>query len=101
MNVIFTNILLYLCIVTLNIGTILVLTALSLVLSRKTKPTLLDKEEARFCTKFKTNVWGLNRMEIKRLFPIKFLSVFCVFIIIAILLTKQLPQNVACALYDN
>ena len=33
---------------------------------KKTKPTLLDREEARFCTKFKTNVWGLNRMEIKR-----------------------------------
>ena len=33
---------------------------------KKTKPILLDREESRFCTKFKTNVWGLNRMEIKR-----------------------------------
>ena len=33
---------------------------------KKTKPSLLDREEARFCTKFRTNVWGLNRMEIKR-----------------------------------
>ena len=55
---------------------------------KKTKPTLLDREEARFCTKFKTNFWGLNRMEIKRWFPIKFLPVLGVFIIIAILLTK-------------
>ena len=31
----------------------------------KSKPTDLDREESRFCTKFKTNVWGLNRMEIK------------------------------------
>ena len=33
---------------------------------KRTQPCLLDREEARFCTKFKTNVWGLNRMEIKR-----------------------------------
>lgn len=33
---------------------------------KKTKPNLLDREEARFCAKFKTNVWGLNRMEIRR-----------------------------------
>ena len=32
---------------------------------RKAQPTTLDREEARFCVKFKTNVWGLNRMEIK------------------------------------
>ena len=32
---------------------------------KKTQPTALDREEARFCVKFKTNVWGLNRMEIK------------------------------------
>ena len=33
---------------------------------KKVQPSLLDREESRFCTKFKTNVWGLNRMEIKR-----------------------------------
>ena len=33
---------------------------------KRTKPILLDREESRFCSKFKTNVWGLNRMEIKR-----------------------------------
>ena len=33
---------------------------------KKAQPSLLDREESRFCTKFKTNVWGLNRMEIKR-----------------------------------
>ncbi len=34
-------------------------------LVRKCKLADLDREESRFCTKFKTNVWGLNRMEIK------------------------------------
>ena len=32
---------------------------------KKAQPTASDREEARFCVKFKTNVWGLDKMEIK------------------------------------
>ena len=33
---------------------------------KKVKPSMLDREESRFSTKFRTNLWGLNRMEITR-----------------------------------
>ena len=33
---------------------------------KRVKPTNLEREESRFCSKFQTNVWGLNRMEITR-----------------------------------
>ena len=33
---------------------------------KKVNPVQLDREESRFTIKFKTNLWGLNRMEITR-----------------------------------